>query len=224
MERHRVADWMSTPPIVVAPTLSLAEAQHVMERHSVRRLPVVADGQLVGVITRGDLRAAHPSESTLSVYEWRALLDKATVAEAMTRDPLTIGPDEPVLAAARLMLARKISGLPVVSNRRVVGVITESDLFRLLIAQQTGEKDADAERPALVCHHCQTVLRGRLLVSVGPDDVCWRCHYHLHRCENCRYFDGIVCLMNRTERHEPVPGRSCEAFSYLPPRAVSVGQ
>jgi CBS domain-containing protein len=212
---------MSTPAIVVPPTLSLAEAQQLMERRRVRRLPVGAGGRLLGIITRGDLRAAQPSESSLSANEWRTLLDKVPVAEAMTRDPVTIGPDAPALTAAELMLEHKISGLPVVAGGRVVGVITESDLFRLLIAQLTGAEQADAGRVALVCHHCGAVHRGHSLDTVGPDDECWRCHYHLHRCENCRYFDGIVCMLSRVERHEAIPGRSCPAFAYLPPRAVS---
>ena len=93
MHTNRIADWMSTPPIVVAPTCSLAEAKRLMEQHHVRRLPVVQDGQLVGIVSRGDLRAAGPSQATtLSVYEWRALLQTATIAECMTRDPLTVAP------------------------------------------------------------------------------------------------------------------------------------
>ncbi|HET9222634.1 MAG TPA: CBS domain-containing protein [Roseiflexaceae bacterium] len=147
MHTYRVADWMNTPPIVVAPTLTLAEAQRLMEQRHVRRLPVVKDGQLVGIVTLGDLRAAGPSAaSTLSVYEWRALLEQATVAECMTRDPITIAPDTPVLYAARQMLLHKISGLPVVEDGRVVGVITESDLFRLLIAESAGAASSDARR------------------------------------------------------------------------------
>jgi CBS domain-containing protein len=148
MHTYRVTDWMSTPPIVVAPTLTLAEAQRLMEQRHVRRLPVVEDGQLLGIVTSGDLRAAGPSAaSTLSVFEWRALLEHATVAECMTRDPITIAPDAPVLYAARLMLLHKISGLPVVEqDGRVVGVITESDLFRLLIAESAGAASTDARR------------------------------------------------------------------------------
>jgi CBS domain-containing protein len=147
MHTYRVADWMSTPPIVIAPTLTLAEAQRLMQQRHVRRLPVVDDGRLVGIVTSGDLRAAGPSAATtLSVYEWRALLEQATVAECMTRHPTTIAPDAPVLYAARQMLLHKISGLPVVEGGRVVGVITESDLFRLLIAESAGAASSDARR------------------------------------------------------------------------------
>ena len=147
MHTYRVADWMTTPPIVVAPTLTLAQAQRLMQQRHVRRLPVVKDGRLMGIVTLGDLRAAGPSAaSSLSVHEWRALLEQATVAECMTRDPIIIAPDAPILYAARQMLLHKISGLPVVEQEQVVGVITESDLFRLLIAESAGAASSDARR------------------------------------------------------------------------------
>jgi CBS domain-containing protein len=147
MHTYRVADWMSTPPIIVAPTLTLAEAQRLMQQRHVRRLPVVKDGRLLGIVTSGDLRAAGPSAaSALSLYEWRALLEQVTVAECMSCDPIVIAPDAPVLYAARQMLLHKISGLPVVEDGRVVGVITESDLFQLLIAESGGAASSDARR------------------------------------------------------------------------------
>jgi CBS domain-containing protein len=145
MHNYRIAEWMSAPPIVVPPTLPLAAAQLLMEQRHVRRLPIVEDGRLVGIVTWGDLRSAWPSAATtLSIYEWRALLEKATVAECMTRDPITVAPDTSILDAARTMLERKIGGLPVVADGCVVGMITESDLLRLLIAEARG-----AEHPSI---------------------------------------------------------------------------
>jgi CBS domain-containing protein len=136
MRQQHVAEWMSTPPLIIAPSTSLEAAQRLMQQQHVRRLPVVDDGRLIGIITWGDLRAAQPSAATtLSIYEWRALLDKVTVAACMTRDPLTIAPDASVLEAAQLILDHRISGLPVVLDDAVVGVITESDLFRLLLSE-----------------------------------------------------------------------------------------
>jgi predicted transcriptional regulator len=147
MHTYYVADWMSTPPIVAASTLTLAEAQHLMEQRHVRRLPVVEDDQLVGIVTWGDLRAAWPSAATtLSAYEWRALLERATIAECMTHHPITVAADTPILDAAQRMLDHKIGGLPVVDDGRVIGVITESDLFRLLIAESVGADTIDARR------------------------------------------------------------------------------
>jgi CBS domain-containing protein len=146
MRGQSIAEWMSTPPVVVAPSMSLEAAQRLMQRQHVRRLPVVADARLVGIITWSDLRAAQPSAaSTLRAYEWRALLEKVTVAACMTHDPLTVAPDAPVLEAAQLILDHKVSGLPVVVGGRVVGVITESDLFRLLLAEAS---DADWDKRA----------------------------------------------------------------------------
>jgi len=224
MRKYHVADWMSTPPILVRSTTTLADAQRIMEHRKVRRLPVVEDGRLVGIVSWGDLRAAAPSAATtLSVYEWRALLEQATIAECMTHDPVTIEPYVSVLEAAQRMLAHKIGGLPVVQDGRVVGVITESDLFRLLIADATGTEEHASGREVLACGHCGALLRGRSFATLGPDDMCWQCHYHLHRCENCRYFDRIACMLARAERHEPIPGQLCPAFAYLPLRAASVG-
>jgi CBS domain-containing protein len=142
-----VAEWMSSPPVVVAPSMSLEAAQRLMQQLHVRRLPVVADGQLLGIITWGDLRAAQPSvATTLSIYEWRALLGKVTVAACMTRDPLTIAPNASVLEAAQLILDHKVSGLPVVADGGVVGVITESDLFRLLLSESGDTERINRER------------------------------------------------------------------------------
>jgi len=187
----------------------------------VRRLPVVQDGQLAGIVTWGDLRAAWPSTATtLSVYEWRALLEKATVAGCMTRDPITVAPDATVLEAAQIMLAHKIGGLPVVAGGRVVGMITESDLMRLLIDEITGAEHHDPGRDQLICQHCGTVLRGRSFATIGPNDTCWHCHYHLHRCENCHYFDGVACMLDRPDRHTGIPGQQCQVFAYRPPRVV----
>src|SRR6476659_8906496 len=147
MRQQNVAEWMSSPPLIITPSMSLEAAQRLMQQQHVRRLPVVADGQLIGIITWGDLRAAQPSvATTLSIYEWRALLDKVTVAACMTRDPLTIAPDASVLEAAQLILDHKVSGLPVVSDGRVVGVITESDLFRLLLAEASDGEGIGRER------------------------------------------------------------------------------
>jgi CBS domain-containing protein len=214
MRDDRVAEWMSTPPITVTPATSLAAAQRLMDQRHVRRLLVVEDGRLAGIITWGDLRAAQPSAATtLSVYEMRALLEQVAVAACMTRNPQTITSDAPILEAARKMLGSRIGGLPVVDAERVVGVITESDLFRLLLAEADEVAPADAGREAFVCRHCGAVLRRRSFATLGPDDACWRCHYHLHRCGNCRYYDGIGCLLDRSERHAPVPGRYCSDFA-----------
>jgi len=150
MSQQHVAEWMSTPPVVIAPSMSLEAAQRLMQQQHVRRLPVVQDGRLVGIVTWGDLRAAQPSAATtLSVYEWRALLEQATIAECMTRDPITIAPEATALDAAQQMLEHKIGGLPVLECGRVVGMITESDLFRLLLAEASGVAEVDDDHATI---------------------------------------------------------------------------
>jgi len=134
MRRYFVRDWMTPDPVTIDPHTTLPEAHRLMKECGVRRLPVVAEGLLVGIVTLGDVRDAAPTSAcALSIYDLTYVLARLTVAHIMTRDPITIAPDFSVEAAARLMLEHKISGLPVVDNDRVVGIITESDIFRLLV-------------------------------------------------------------------------------------------
>jgi hypothetical protein len=142
----------------------------------------------------------------------------------MTRNPITIEPETSILEAARLMLTHKISGLPIVSKGRLVGMITESDLFRLLMTESLGVEQTDPRRVRVVCAHCGMVMRGRSLEHIGPDDQCWRCHYHLHRCDNCRYFDGIGCLLGRDDLYTAIPGQHCAAFAYRTAHATAAAR
>ncbi|MDQ6694086.1 MAG: CBS domain-containing protein [Chloroflexota bacterium] len=133
----QVKEWMTSPVKLVEPTTQVSEAYNTMLEQGIRRLAVVDEARLVGIVTLGDLREARPSPATsLSIYELNYLLSKLTVAQVMTHDPYTITPDTQIQQAARLMLDRKIGGLPVVSKTgQVVGMITESDIFRMLIDQ-----------------------------------------------------------------------------------------
>ncbi|MEO5951402.1 MAG: CBS domain-containing protein [Chloroflexia bacterium] len=102
-----------------------------------RRFPVVKGDELVGIVTLGDLREARPSPATsLSIYELNYLLGKLTVSQVMTHHPYTVAPDTGIQVAARMMLECKVSGLPVVeAENKLVGVVTESDIFRMLVDQ-----------------------------------------------------------------------------------------
>ncbi len=108
-----------------------------MTEKRIRRLPVVDRGKLVGIITLGDVRGAEPSAaSTLSVWEMNNLLTKLTVSEIMTRDPTTISQEATISTVAEIMLEKKFSGLPVVDEAgKLVGIITESDIFRLVVRE-----------------------------------------------------------------------------------------
>lgn len=136
VRRHLVKDWMTPDPITIAPSTTLPEANRLMKECGIRRLPVVDSGRLVGIVTLGDVREASPSAATsLSIYELNYLLSRLTVEKIMTRDPIAISPETSLEAAARLMLEHKIGGLPVVDEGKVVGIITESDIFRLLVTE-----------------------------------------------------------------------------------------
>ncbi len=133
-----VGEWMSQPVWAVQPDTAVGDAYNTMMQQGIRRLPVVdTKGVLVGIVTLGDLREARPSPATsLSIYELNYLLSKLTIGQVMTHDPYTVTPTTPIQDAARIMLERKVSGLPVMdADKRLRGVITESDIFRMLIDQ-----------------------------------------------------------------------------------------
>ncbi|HMQ55444.1 MAG TPA: CBS domain-containing protein [Anaerolineae bacterium] len=137
MKKELVKNWMSRDVITVGLDTTVSKARHLMNTYKVRRFPVVHQGQLVGIVTLGDLRAAEPSDATsLSVWEVNYLLSQLTVQKIMTQNPMTISPFATISQAAWMMLEYKIGGLPVVDqDKQVVGIITESDIFRL-VAQE----------------------------------------------------------------------------------------
>jgi CBS domain-containing protein len=142
MQTWLVRDWMTADPITAPPGLALPDALKLMDEHNIRRLPIVERGRLVGIVTRGDLRGAQPSRVTsLSVFELNYLVGRITLSEIMTHHPVTVNDTVTIQAAAQLMLQRKISGLPVLRDGQLVGIITESDIFRLVV--RTWETQAE---------------------------------------------------------------------------------
>lgn len=130
-----VKDWMTSNVITTRRNTSISSAHQIMRENKVRRLPVVEDNKLVGIITIGDVREASPSDATtLSIWELNYLWAQLTVEKIMTRNVMTVKLETPIVDAAELMLEHKVSGLPVVDdNGNLVGVITESDIFRMLV-------------------------------------------------------------------------------------------
>ena len=126
---------MTRDPITVHPQQTLPQAHNLMKSNRVRRLPVVEDDRLVGIVSSGDIREAQPSDaSSLSIYEAGYLIGLMTVDSIMTPDPITINAEAPIAEAARVMLEHKIGGLPVVSgDGRLVGIITETDICRVVL-------------------------------------------------------------------------------------------
>lgn len=130
-----VGDRMSHPVLTVHPELPIQEALNLMHTEHVRRLPVVDKrGGLVGIVTEKDLLNASPSEaSTLSVWEVSYLLSKITVERIMNRNVICVSEDMPLEEAARIMADHKIGSLPVVRKNKLVGIITETDLFKIFL-------------------------------------------------------------------------------------------
>jgi CBS domain-containing protein len=137
MKQELAGDWMSCDVVTVTPDTTLPEAHRLMTDNQIRRLPVVKNNRLVGIITRGDVRGAEASDATsLSIWELQYLITKIKVKEIMTPNPITIAQDATIGEAAWAMLDNKISGLPVVDGQgRMVGIITESDIFRIVVQE-----------------------------------------------------------------------------------------
>jgi acetoin utilization protein AcuB len=127
-----IKDWMAKDPVTITEDTSMIKAIHIMKERRFRRLPVVTAGKLVGMVTDRDLKEAAPSKATtLDVHELYYLLAELQVKEIMSHDPLSVSQDDTVEHAAQIMLNHTISGLPVVDAKgRVVGIITQSDVFR----------------------------------------------------------------------------------------------
>jgi len=123
---------MTPDPKTIAPDVSVAEATDRMQRERVRRYPVIDKrGKLVGIVSLDDLLRSSPSAVTsLNIWEISYLLSQVKVKDVMTKQVITVAEDTPLEEAAKLMLDRKIGGLPVMRGVRLVGIITESDIFR----------------------------------------------------------------------------------------------
>ena len=130
-----VGERMSKPVITARPEMPMPEALDMMHKEHIRRLPVVnKHGELVGIVTEADLLKASPSEATsLSIYEVTYLLSKLTLDRIMSKEVITVTEDTPLEEAARIMADNQFSGLPVMRGKELVGMITETSLFRIFL-------------------------------------------------------------------------------------------
>lgn len=130
-----VGERMSHPVITIHPELPIQDALNLMYKEYLRRLPVVdKKGKLVGIVSERDLLHASPSDATsLSVWELNYLISKITVDRIMTKEVTTITEDTPLEEAARLMADGKVGCMPVLRGDDVVGIITETDLFKVFL-------------------------------------------------------------------------------------------
>lgn len=129
-----VRERMTANPISVHPETSFQEAFQLLRDKKIRRLPVLdKQGLLVGIVVEKDLLYASPSPATsLNVYEVHYLLSKLAIQDVMTRRVYTVGEDCPLEEAARIMVDHKIGSLPVIRDNKLVGIITETDVFKIM--------------------------------------------------------------------------------------------
>ena len=129
-----VREYMTTSPVTVTPEDSLGEALRLMKEHSIRRLPVMTKGKIAGLVTEQDLMKASPSSATsLSIWEINYLFPKIKIKDIMTKEIFTVTPETILEEAALLMQENQISTLPVLDGDKLVGIITESDIFKAFI-------------------------------------------------------------------------------------------
>jgi len=180
---------MTHNPITIKPTVPISEALEWMRREKVHRFPVVdKKARLVGIVTHTDLLHAAPSSATsLSIWEVTYLLSQVQVRETMTKKVITVTEDCPLEEAARIMADNKIGGLPVMRGDVVVGIITESDLFKVFLeilgAREKGVrltllapyiKGSLAQIASGITEQGGNILA--LNVFLGDDPSNWGCH------------------------------------------------
>ena len=136
-DSSQVKHWMTPNPHTCHIEDSLADARDLMAEHHCRRLPVVNEnGHLIGIVSFGDLRQAAPSSvTTLSLFELNYFWAKLPVSDAMTADPVIVAPDDSIHIACRRLLDYRIGGLPVVEDRKVIGIFTTTDALRFVVQQ-----------------------------------------------------------------------------------------
>ncbi len=138
-----VKDRMSRPPITIRENVGVEDALRLMHNEDIRRLPVVdKKGSMVGIVSELDLLKVSPSPATsLSVYEIPYLLAKVKMKDIMTKEVITVQEDTPLEEAARVMADHKIGGLPVMRDSKLVGIITETDLFKTFLEMLGGREE-----------------------------------------------------------------------------------
>ncbi len=176
----KVKNWMTKKLVTIEPYLSVRDAIHLMYKHSIRHLPVVKDGELVGLVT----------ESNLRQYFYHQNLDNLTVEDVMIVNPITIDPNSTIDSAARLIHEFKIGGLPVLDKRSLVGIITIADILSaflqfLGLLNESSRLDVILKEPAGNLEEVLAEIRrlGGQVISVGMEATSSKKKIHYIRLE-----------------------------------------
>ena len=125
---------MSHPVITVLPETQITKAHELMAHEKIGQMPVVKNGRLVGIVSKNDILKAYPSSvTTLAVWEIASLLEKIKVKDIMIKNVRTVQEDTLIEEAARIMVDNVISSLPVMRGKELVGIITQADLFNIML-------------------------------------------------------------------------------------------
>ncbi len=137
MPIQRVRDWMTASPITAGPDMTLEAAYALLEKHAIRHLPVVEEGKVLGIVSKDDIRRAQlEAAAEYASSEIQALAAHLkTVEEIPLGPPIVIRPEQELWQAAKLLLNHRLTALPVVSDGRLVGIITASDVFRMVMTE-----------------------------------------------------------------------------------------
>jgi acetoin utilization protein AcuB len=125
-----VRDWMTGNLVTLSPEASVAEALTLCRKRRIRHIPILEEGRLVGIVSDRDLRDASPA---LGDPERARTLQEIRVADVMTREVITVDPQDSIENAAQQMYELKIESLPVVAEEELLGIVTSSDVMRALV-------------------------------------------------------------------------------------------
>ncbi len=129
----RMKDIMTKNPVTVDSETSILDARRIMKEKNIRRLPVLEEGKLVGIVTKRDLdEAAPPPTTSTSAHEFHSIISKMKIKEAMKKNLVTLTPETPFEEALKIGQKNKISSFLIVEDGRLVGITTESDILRFL--------------------------------------------------------------------------------------------
>lgn len=176
-----VKDFMTSKVIYISPDTTVAKASDKMREQDLRRLPVVENNRLIGLITEGTMAEVTPSKATtLSIYEMNYLLNKTKIRDVMIRDVITISPNASLEDAIYIMMKHKVGVLPVVVDDQLQGIITDRDIFKAFLeVSGYGEKGVrltilmddrigNLEKVAKIISNCSLNIFRMVVTSHGP--------------------------------------------------------
>lgn len=167
-----VRDRMITQVITITPDVSVNVAMETLHQHKIRHLPVVDEqGNLIGIVTDKSLLAVVPSSATsLSKREVNYILTRLKVKDVMTTNVITVGPDTPLEEAAVILSDNKISGLPVMSEGKLIGILTDTDVFRTFTYLMGGRR-AGVRVTAMISGTKGTLAKITAAIATAGGDI-----------------------------------------------------